>query len=62
VAQGDRVVVLGRDTARVKASGGVIEQPWAHSFMLKDGKIVSFHEYLDTSASLAEIRSAHAPA
>src|SRR5262245_54294978 len=32
VAQGDQVIVTGTDTARVKATGKVIEGTWAHVF------------------------------
>jgi ketosteroid isomerase-like protein len=60
VAQGDRVVVLGEDTARVKATGKVLSEAWAHAFVIKNGKVVSFQEYLDTAATVAEIRSAAA--
>lgn len=60
VAQGDRVVVLGEDTARVKATGKVLNESWAHAFVLRNGKVVSFHEYLDTAATVAEIRTAAA--
>lgn len=62
VAQGDHVVVLGSDTARVKATGTVIDEPWAHAFELRNGKIVKFQEYLDTSATVSELRAAHARA
>ncbi len=60
VAQGDHVVVLGKDVARVKATDKVITEPWAHAFELRNGKIVRFQEYLDTSASVTELRAAHA--
>ena len=49
IAQGDRVVVTGIDTSRVKATGKVIEGEWAHIFTLKDGKVVRFQEYQDTA-------------
>jgi ketosteroid isomerase-like protein len=60
VAQGDRVVVLGEDTARVKATGKIVNESWAHAFVLGNGKVVSFQEYLDTAATVAEIRAAAA--
>lgn len=62
VAEADRVVVFGTNTAAVRATGNVIVEPWAHSFMLKNGKVVSFREYLDTSASVAELHAAEARA
>ena len=60
LADGDRVIVLGDDTARVKATGKVLTERWAHAFTLKNGKIVAFEEYMDTSAVVAELRAAHA--
>ena len=58
LADGDRVVVLGEDTAKIKATGKVINDFWAHAFTVGNGKIVAFHEYLDTSAVVAELRTA----
>ncbi len=60
IVQGDRVVVLGDETAQVRATGKVIDIDWAHAFTLRNGKVVALHEYLDTSAVVAELRSAHA--
>jgi ketosteroid isomerase-like protein len=60
VAQDDRVVVLGEDTARVKATGKVLNESWAHAFVVRNGKVVSFQEYIDTAATVAEIRAAAA--
>jgi ketosteroid isomerase-like protein len=60
VAQGDRVVVLGEDTSRIKATGKVLSGSWAHAFEIRNGKVVAFQEYLDTADAVAEIRSAAA--
>jgi hypothetical protein len=60
IAQDDRVVVLGEDTARIKATGKVLDSEWAHVFSLKDGKVVKFHEYIDTAAIVEELRTAQA--
>ena len=57
IADGDRVVVLGSETARVKATGKVLEQTWAHAFTVKDEKVVAFQEYIDHSAVVAELRA-----
>jgi ketosteroid isomerase-like protein len=59
VSEGDRVVVLGNATERLKATGKVLESDWAHAFTIKNGKIVAFQEYIDTAATVAELRSAH---
>ena len=58
LADGDRVIVLGDDTARIKATGKVLDSRWAHTFTVKNGKIIGFEEYFDTAAMVAEIRSA----
>ena len=62
IAQGERVVVLGNETSRLKATGKVLDADWAHVFTLRNGKVVSFQEYIDTAAVVAELRAAHAAA
>jgi ketosteroid isomerase-like protein len=59
-AQGDRVVVLGDDVTRVKATGKVLEFAWAHSFTLRGGKIVRFEEFFDVTMLVAELQKAKA--
>lgn len=54
VAQGDRVVMLGRCSWRAKATGQVVSTPKADSFRMRDGKIVEYFEYFDT----AQVRDA----
>ncbi len=60
LAQGDLVVVLGDETVRVKATGNVLDFAWAHVSRCGGGKIVSFREYADVSALVAELRAAKA--
>jgi ketosteroid isomerase-like protein len=60
IAQGEQVVVLGADTAKIKATGKVLTEEWAHAFTIRDGKIAAFREYIDTSAVVAELRAAPA--
>ena len=60
VAQGDLVVVLGTDTARIKATGKVVSEHWAHAFTVRGGKVVQMREYIDTSAVVAELHAAQA--
>jgi ketosteroid isomerase-like protein len=60
IAQGDRVIVLGTDTARVKATGKALDFNWVHSFTVKNDKIVAFSEYGDMSAVAAELKGASA--
>ena len=53
VAAGDRVVVIGRESALVKASGRRYAQEWVHVLRLRDGRIEELREYNDTAAMLA---------
>ena len=62
IAQGDRVVVIGDDTSRIKSTGAIVDYAWAHVFRLMDGRVVSLHEYGDTSAVVAGLRGAQTAA
>ena len=53
VAQGDKVVALGTYRWRVKKNGREYGGDWAHVFTVRDGKIVGFHEYMDSGAANA---------
>lgn len=50
VAQGDKVVSLGYYKWRLKANGREFDSDFAHVFTIRDGKVVAFHEYMDTAA------------
>ncbi len=49
VAQGDRVVMLGRCSFRFRNNGRVVTTPKADAWRFKDGKAVEFFEYFDTA-------------
>ena len=51
VAQGDKVVVLGRSKATVRATGKSYDTDWVHVFTLRDGKVAEFHEFFDNAAA-----------
>ena len=63
IAQGDKVVALGRYSWRVKATGKEFSSEWAHVYTVRDGKIVRFHGYMDTAAEIRahRKRSVRAP-
>ena len=42
IAQGDKVVLLGRFASRVKSTGRVSASAWAHVWTVKDGKVTHF--------------------
>ena len=48
LGNGDTVVVLGYEKAKVKATGKTQEAEWVHVLTVRDGKIASFREYVDT--------------
>jgi uncharacterized protein len=56
IAQGEKVVALGRYRWRAKATGRTFESDWAHVFTVRGGKVVGFHEYTDTAAAAAAHR------
>src|SRR5262245_25420059 len=49
VAQGDRVVMLGRCSWRFKKTGKVVSTPKADSWRFADGKAIEYYEYYDTA-------------
>jgi uncharacterized protein len=58
IAQGDKVVALGRFSMRIKSTGRHFDSAWAHVWTVRAGKIVRFYEYVDTAA----VSSAHSDA
>jgi ketosteroid isomerase-like protein len=50
VAEGDRVLVVGWERAKVKATNRTAEVDWIMSFTVRNGKIAIFREYIDTKA------------
>jgi uncharacterized protein len=50
VAQGDRVLVVGFDRGRVKATNGMFEGHWVMAFTVRNGKVTNVREYIDTLA------------
>lgn len=57
VAQGDKVVVIGRFCWRIRATGKEYTSDYVHVVTVTDGKITGFQEYMDTAAA----SEAHAP-
>ena len=50
VAEGDRVLVVGWERAKVKATNRTIELDWIMAFTVRNGKVAIFREYSDTKA------------
>ena len=60
VAQGDRVVMLGRCSWRFRKTGRVVSTPKADTWRFANGKAIEFYEYFDT-AQLRDAVSGAAP-
>ena len=50
VAQGDRVLVVGVATGKIKATSKTFEDHWVFDITLRDGKVTKIREYIDTQA------------
>ena len=50
VAQGDRVLVIGFARGKVKATDKPFEDDWVFAITVRDGKLTSIREYVDTQA------------
>ena len=57
-AQGDRVVVEGRNRGSVKSTGRTYEHDWVMVFTVRGGKIVTHRHYYDTADILVAFHSA----
>jgi uncharacterized protein len=50
VAQGDRVLVIGFATGRIKATNRTFEDHWVFAITVRNGKLTDIREYIDTQA------------
>jgi ketosteroid isomerase-like protein len=50
IAQGDRVVVVGFATGRIKATNKTFEDHWVFAITVRNGKLTNIQEYIDTQA------------
>ena len=53
LAEGDRVVVLGRETSRVLDTDKRYTMSWVHVLTLRNGRVQRMREYNDTAAMAA---------
>ena len=60
VAQGDRVLVVGFAKGKVKATNKTFEDNWIFAITVRDGKLTSIREYVDTQALARAARSSNA--
>jgi predicted methyltransferase/ketosteroid isomerase-like protein len=50
VAQGDRVLVIGFATGKIKATNKTFEDHWVFAITVRNGKVTKIREYIDTQA------------
>ena len=50
VAQGDRVLVVGVATGKIKATNKPFKDDWVFDITLRNGKLTNIREYIDTQA------------
>ncbi len=50
IAQGDRVLVVGFAKGKIKATNKTFEDDWIFAITVRDGRLTSIREYIDTQA------------
>ena len=50
IAQGDRVLVVGVATGKIKATNQTFKDHWVFAITVRNGKVTKIREYVDTQA------------
>ena len=50
IAQGDRVLVVGVATGKIKATNRAFRDDWVFAITVRNGKVTKIREYIDTQA------------
>jgi hypothetical protein len=50
IAQGERVLVVGVATGKIKATNKTFEDHWVFDITVRNGKLTNIREYIDTQA------------
>ena len=50
MAEGDRVLVVGVATGKIKATNKPFKDEWVFAISVRDGKVARIQEYIDTQA------------
>jgi uncharacterized protein len=61
VAQGDRVLVIGVATGKIKATNKPFKDDWVFDITVRDGKVAHVKEYIDTQALARASETAASP-
>jgi ketosteroid isomerase-like protein len=57
IAQGDKVVMLGQHSARVRATGKTYDLNWAQVYTLREGRVAAMYSYHDSYVVAEAARS-----
>jgi ketosteroid isomerase-like protein len=60
IAQGDRVLVVGFATGKIKATNKTFEDHWVFVITVRNGKLTKVREYVDTQAMARASSGGHA--
>ena len=61
IAQGDRVLVVGVATGKIKATNKTFEDHWVFDITVRNGKLANIREYIDTQALARASETAASP-
>src|SRR6202789_1580939 len=61
IAQGDRVLVVGVATGKIKATKKTFEDHWVFDMTVRNGKVTNIREYVDTQALARASKTAASP-
>jgi hypothetical protein len=61
VAQGDRVLVIGVATGKIKATNKAFKDEWVFDITVQDGKLTKIREFIDTQALARASEKAASP-
>src|SRR5207237_2563771 len=61
IAQGDRVLVVGFATGRIKATNRTFEDHFVFAITVRNGKLTNIREYIDTLALARASETAASP-
>jgi ketosteroid isomerase-like protein len=61
VAQGDRVLVVGVATGKIKATNKPFKDDWVFDITVRDGKVANIRGYIDTQALAQASEMAKSP-
>ncbi|QDF37588.1 nuclear transport factor 2 family protein [Bradyrhizobium symbiodeficiens] len=60
MAQGDRVLVVGFATGKIKATNKTFRDDWIFAITVRDGRLTNIREYVDTQALARAARPSNA--